>query len=320
MYYTGHSTDLAQNKGKRTMEIGDIQRVLVIGAGTMGQQIGLQCAMHGSDVILYDIAPDALKKARNQMQTYATQLVAEAHLTQEQAHVALGRITATTDPKHAAAEADLLSESVPEDPELKARVFSQFNQLCPPHTIFTTNTSTLLPSMFAEATGRPSQFAALHFHTYVWASNVVDIMPHPDTSQETMALLRAFARQIGQIPIVLKQESHGYVFNAMLNAVSQAALTLAANGIASAEDIDRAWMIVMKMPVGPMGILDNVGLETAWHINQYWANATKDPQLQKNADFLKQYVDQGRLGVKSGQGFYTYPNSAYQQPGFLSDE
>ena len=301
------------------MKIGDIQRVLVIGAGTMGQQIGLQCAMHGYDVILYDIAPDALEKARNQMQTYATQLVAEAHLTQEQAHVALGRITATTDPKHAAAEADLLSESVPEDPELKGRVLAQFHRLCPAHTIFTTNTSSLVPSMFVEAAGRPAQLAALHFHQNVWDSNVVDIMPHPGTAPETVELLRSFALRIGQIPIILKRENHGYVFNAMLNALNRAALSLAARGVASVEDIDRAWMGVMKTGVGPFGILDHVGLQTAWQITQYWADALNDPELQANASFLRAYLDQGRLGVKSGHGFDTYPNPAFARPGFLTD-
>jgi 3-hydroxybutyryl-CoA dehydrogenase len=201
---------------------------------------------------------------------------------------------------------------------LKSNVFAQFNQLCPTRTVFTTNTSSFVPSMFAEASGRPGQFAALHFHHEVWVSNVVDIMPHPGTAQETVDLLRAFAGRIGQIPIVSQKENHGYVFNAMLNALNDAALTLAANGVAKVEDVDRAWMGVMKMPIGPFGILDGVGLDTAWDITQHWATVLGDPQLQKNADFLKQYIDQGYLGAKSGRGFYTYPNPAYQRPGFLS--
>ena len=299
------------------MKIEDVRRVLIVGAGTMGQQIGLQCAMHGYDVMLYDIAPEALETAAAQVRAYVEQLAAGGRLTQEQADAVLARIHTTDDPQEAAAEADLLSESVPEDPELKGQVFAQFNKLCPPHTIFTTNTSSLIPSMFAQVTGRPAQFAALHFHQYVWESNVVDVMPHLGTSKETVELLYAFAKRIGQIPILCKKESHGYVFNAMLNAVNRAALTLAANGVVSVEDIDRAWMGVMKMPVGPFGILDHVGLQTAWDITRHWAEELRDPQLQANADFLKRYVDQGRLGVKSGRGFYTYPNPAYEQPGFL---
>lgn len=105
----------------------------------------------------------------------------------------------TTDPK-IASQADLVSEAIPEDPKLKGEVFAQFNQLCPAHTIFTTNTSTLVPSMYADATGRPDRFAALHFHVYVWISSVVDIMPHPGTAVATLNLLEAFALRIGQIP------------------------------------------------------------------------------------------------------------------------
>jgi 3-hydroxybutyryl-CoA dehydrogenase len=286
----------------------------------MGQQIGLQCAMYGYKVILYDVTQDALETAAAQVKAYTGHLVVGGRLTEEEANATLARIETNNDAEQAAAEADLLSESVPEDPELKGRVFAQFNQLCPPHTIFATNTSSLIPSMFAQATGRPERFAALHFHQYVWESNVVDIMPHPGTSKETVELLYAFAKRIGQIPIVCKKESHGYVFNAMLNAVNRAALTLAANGIASVEDIDRAWMGVMKMSIGPLGILDHVGLQTAWDITKHWAKELRDPQLEANAGFLKRYIDQGRLGLKSGQGFYTYPNPAYEQPGFLIGE
>jgi 3-hydroxybutyryl-CoA dehydrogenase len=301
------------------MKIDDVQRVLIVGAGTMGQQIGLQCAMHGYQVSIYDIDPEMLDTATAQIKMYAGQLVATGRLTEAEAKAALIRITTTADPAEAA-QADLLSESVPEEPELKAKVFAQFNQLCPDHTVFTTNTSMLLPSMFAEATGRTAQFAALHFHQVVWESNVVDIMPHPGTNPETVALLQAFAKRIGQIPIVLQKEHYGYVFNSMLGALNRAAISLAANEVASIEDIDRAWMGVMKMPIGPMGILDLVGLKTAWDITDFWARTLNDPELQTNAAFLKKYVDRGQLGLKTGRGFYSYPDPAYQQPGFLEGE
>jgi 3-hydroxybutyryl-CoA dehydrogenase len=300
------------------MRIEDIRRVLIVGTGTMGQEIGLQCARYGYEVVLYDTAPAALEKARVRHQSILAHLVATDQLTPEQAEATLSRITSTLDPGKAASQIDLLSESVPEDPELKATVLAQFNELCPPHTIFTTSTSTLVPSMFAAVMGRPARFAAFHFHHEVWVSNVVDIMPHPGTAEEVVELLYAFARRIGQIPIICRKEHHGYIFNAMLNAMNTVALTMAADCIASVEDIDRSWMGVMKMPLGPFGILDGVGLDTVWHITAYWAKTQGDTQLQKNADFLKRYVDRGYLGVKSGRGFYTYPDPAYQQPGFLT--
>jgi 3-hydroxybutyryl-CoA dehydrogenase len=250
------------------------------------------------------------------IQGYVDSLVTQGLLPAPQAASALGRIHSTTDPQ-AAAQADLVSESIPEDPILKGKIFAQFNALCPPNTIFTTNTSTLLPSMYAGATGRPDRFAALHFHGYVWISNVVDIMPHPGTSEETLDLLEAFARRIGQIPIRLAKEANGYVFNAMFSALLRAAISLAARQVTSFENVDRAWMGVMKTPVGPFGMLDQVGLETAYDIAQYWATAFNDAEMQANVKFLKTYVDQGWLGVKTGRGFYTYPNPEYQKPDFV---
>ena len=105
----------------------------------------------------------------------------------------------------------------------------------------------------------------------------------------------------------------------MFSAVNREALALAANGVATVEDIDRAWMGIMKMPIGPFGMMDLVGLDTVWHISQYWARrAFFMRQLKKNADFVKPYVDRGWLGMKSGRGFYTYPNPAFQQPGFVT--
>ena len=189
------------------MKIGDIRCILVIGAGTMGQEIGLQCAMCGYDVVLYDISSSKLETAMTKVKTYADQFAIEQRLTREEVDATLARIVTSIDPCKAAATADLVSESIPENLKLKRKVFAQFNKLCLPHTIFTTNSSTLVPSMLAKATGRPAQFAAFHFHLHVWDNNVVDIMTHPGTDEETVVLLKSFARRIGQIPIFLKKEN-----------------------------------------------------------------------------------------------------------------
>jgi 3-hydroxybutyryl-CoA dehydrogenase len=114
---------------------------------------------------------------------------------------------------------------------------------------------------------------------------------------------------------------NGYVFNAMFSAVNREAIAMAAQGVASIEDIDRAWMRVTKSPYGPFGALDAVGLDTAWQITDYWARElASDLQLRRNADFLKAYVDRGDVGVKSGQGFYSYPQPAFARPGFTEGE
>jgi len=303
-------------KGETSMKLEEVKKVLIIGAGTMGQQIGLQCAMHGYETVYYDLSRQILDKAMERVARLARWYESTGRIPAGGLEEVLARISSSADPKEAATDVDFVSESVPEDPELKAKVFAQFNELCPERTVFTTNTSMLVPSMFAEASGRPDRLCALHFHD-LRATTVVDVMPHEGTSPEVTELVRAFARSIGCIVIMLHRENNGYVFNTMLSSLFFSALTLASRGVASVEDIDRAWMGVTYMPMGPFGIMDQVGLSTVWTITDYWAKRTKDPQAQMNADFLKPYVERGDLGYKTGKGFYTYPNPAYQRQGFL---
>lgn len=299
------------------MEIEDVRRVAIVGAGTMGQQIGFQCAGHGYDVVLYDVDPAALEAAQGRIETYARGLEAGGAITSELRESAQARIALTANLATAARDADLLSEAVPEEPDLKGRVLAECNAACPPRTIFMTNTSTLVPSQFAEASGRADRLLALHFHLPVWINNLADVMPHPGTAPEVTQLVLAFARSIGQLPVELHREHNGYVFNSMYSALNSAAITLAQQGVASIEDIDRSWMHITKARVGPLGALDAVGLDTVWTITDYWARQLGDAQLRANAAFLKQYVDRGDLGVEAGRGFYTYPDPAYARPGFI---
>jgi 3-hydroxybutyryl-CoA dehydrogenase len=293
-----------------------IQNVLILGAGTMGQQIGYQCAACGLDVTLFDTSEEALEKALVSMAKIGKAMIAGGRITKEAGEGAMARVRTTTDSTEAGKNADLISESVPEDPKLKAKVFSSFNTICPAHTLFTTNTSTLLPSMIAEQTGRPDRFVALHFHD-VRLTNVVDIMPHPGTSKETLQAIREFVFQIDQYPIELKKEQPGYVFNTMLSQLFASAMTLASRDVAAVEDIDRAWMGIMKTPIGPFGIMDSIGLETIWKVTDYWATVTKDPQSRQNGEFIKRFVEAGDLGVKTGKGFYSYPNPDFFSPEFM---
>ena len=299
------------------MQIDDVRRIAIAGAGTMGQQIGFQCAGHGYDVVIHDVDPAALEAARVRIDAYADGLERGGVISSEVRAAAQARITLTSDLRAAAADADLLSEAVPEDPDLKGRVLAEWGAACPARTIFMTNTSMLLPSQFAAASGRAERVLALHFHLPVWVNNLADVMPHPGTEPAVTALVLAFARRIGQVPIELRRESNGYVFNAMYSALNRAAITLAQQGVASIEDIDRSWMHVTKAPIGPLGALDAVGLDTTWSITDYWARRLGDEQLHANAAFLKAYVDRGELGVKSGRGFYSYPDPAYARPGFV---
>jgi 3-hydroxybutyryl-CoA dehydrogenase len=299
------------------MKIDDIKRVLILGAGTMGQQIGLQCAMYGYDVVYYDLSDEILGSALKRVAKLGSWYVSKGRITEEGLQHALARISATPDTAKAARGVDVVSESVPEDPGLKGEIFGHFHKLCPGRTVFTTNTSMLVPSMFAEATGRPEKLVALHFHD-LRANNIVDLMPHPGTDPAVIKVVHDFAVSIGQIVIMLHREHSGYVFNSMLSSLFSSALTLASQNIATVEDIDRSWMGVMHTPMGPFGIMDQVGLSTVWIIIDYWAKKAGDTQAQANADFLKRYVDKGHLGFKSNRGFYSYPNPAYTDREFLS--
>jgi 3-hydroxybutyryl-CoA dehydrogenase len=299
------------------MKAEDIKNILIVGSGTMGRQIAVICAVGGCSVAVYDISDEILEKSKGGIRKLIDFCVAGKRVTPEQGDEAFSRIRYSSDPASASADADLLSESVPEDPALKKKVFAQFNSLCPAKTIFTTNTSTLFPSMFAADTGRPEKFLAFHFHD-MRITTVVDVMPHPGTNPEVTETVARFAELMKQAPIVLKKESMGYVFNKMLSALFYAAQTIAANDIASPEDVDRAWMGVTHMMMGPFGIMDSVGIDTVHKITEYWAVKNKDPQGMKNTEFLKKYLDEGRAGQKSGLGFYKYPEPEFRKPGFVA--
>lgn len=294
--------------------------MLIVGAGTMGRQIGLQCAIFGYETILHDSSEDALSKANGGIQGIGSRLVKAGEITETNLSEALKRITVSYDLADAARDADFVSESVPENPELKIQVFSALNEMCPEETIFTTNSSSLLPSTLATGTGRPDRFCSMHFHIPVWDSNVVDIMPHPGASDATLKTVEAFARSVRQIPVIIRKEHPGYLFNSMFMALTKSALSLASNEVASVEDIDRSWMGVSKMKIGPLGMLDLVGLDTAMTISRHWGTVLNDPVNLANASFLAKYVEKGHLGMKTGKGFYEYPNPIFQDPRFLDPE
>ncbi|MCH5372513.1 MAG: 3-hydroxyacyl-CoA dehydrogenase NAD-binding domain-containing protein, partial [Planctomycetes bacterium] len=212
-----------------------------------------------------------------------------------------------------ASGADLLIESVPENLKLKREVLARFHPLCVRETIFTTNTSYLLPSSLAVASGRPERFAAFHFHVPVWHARAVDVMPHSKTLPEVTETLCELAWRIGQVPIRSRRENPGYVFNAMLHPLLLSALDLAVRGVADLEDIDRAWMAVTKMPVGPFGIIDEIGLDTVHGILTTWGRWLPGSQAKGAAALLQGYLDRQRLGRKSNHGFYCYPSPAFAE-------
>ena len=291
----------------------NIENFLVLGAGTLGLRVGLQAAISNYNVTIYDLTDEALNKAQGFQQKILKglaqrEIIQEADIAQIQARIAM-----TTSLEEACKDADFINESVTEDLQIKKELWTKVGQLCPEKTIFTTNTSYLLPSMLAEDSGRPAKFCAFHFHDVFWA-NVVDIMPHPGTDQAVTDMLFDMGKRLNQTPVFVKRESPGYIFNHMLIALIGAAGNLLTKDVASVHDVDRSWMGNFKMDMGPFGILDTVGLDTAWHI----VKARTDPKSKAFAEFLKTYVDQGKLGTKTGEGFYKYPNPEFKEKGFIT--
>ena len=291
-----------------------IKNITIIGTGNLGTRIGLQAAISGYYVIFYDISDSALEKANIVIDKIIFQLIKAGTLTDDKKQDALSRINYSTHLKSALAECDFISESVTEELAIKEKIWKQIGELAPVKTIFTTNTSYLLPSQLAYISGRPDKFCAFHFHDVFYA-RVVDIMPHPTTDPSLIPLLQELGRSLNQVPVIVKKESPGYIFNFMLMAVLGAAGRLKTKDIASIEDIDRSWMVNFHMPTGPFGILDNIGLDTAWHV----VKEREDAASQAFAKLLKEYIDQGKLGEKTGEGFYKYPKPAYRDPGFIND-
>ena len=290
----------------------EIKNITILGAGNLGSRIGLQAAISGYRVVFYDLNETAFHRTHEVVQKVLKHLVKTEKLRQGETPGIISRIFFTSDSAEAVQDADLISESVTEELTIKQKVWERFGKLSPAKTIFTTNTSYLLPSQLAIFSGRPEKFCAFHFHD-VFTARIVDIMPHPGTDPSLIPVLIALGKKLNQVPIVIKNESPGYVFNFMLMALIGAAGKLKTKNIADIEAIDKSWMVNFNVPVGPFGILDNIGLDTAWHVTL----GQKDKASVVFAALLKTYIDQGKLGEKTGEGFYKYPNPEYRQGHFL---
>ncbi|NGZ74590.1 3-hydroxyacyl-CoA dehydrogenase [Saccharibacillus alkalitolerans] len=292
--------------------------ILIAGSGVLGSQIAFQTALHGFAVTVYDINDEALNRAKARIQDLKPRYRADLGTTEEQAEAALARMTFQSDLAQAAADADLVIESVPESLPIKIEFYQKLAAVAPEKTIFATNSSTLLPSQFAEATGRPEKFLALHFANEIWKNNTAEIMKHATTDEQVFADVVEFAKAIGMVALPLQKEQAGYIVNSLLVPLLSSAQKLLVTGIADVETIDKTWMVATGAPVGPFGMLDIVGINTAYHIARTRAEHTGDAAYQAVADVLKRdYVDQGKLGKATGEGFYKYPNPSYTEPGFL---
>ncbi|HEY9570204.1 MAG TPA: 3-hydroxyacyl-CoA dehydrogenase [Metalysinibacillus sp.] len=295
-----------------------IKKVTVAGSGVLGSQIAYQSAFHGFDVTVYDITNEALETAKTRIQSLKPLYQADIGATEDQVNEAYARLHFESDLAKAVADADLVIEAIPEVVSIKTTFYTQLGEVAPAKTIFATNSSTLLPSQFAEATGRPAKFLALHFANTIWKNNTAEVMKHEGTDEAIFNEIIDFAKAIGMVALPLYKEQPGYILNSLLVPFLDAAEMLLVKEVADPETIDKTWMIATGAPLGPFAILDIVGINTAYNIVQAKAAATSDTTLEQLATMLKtNYIDKNKLGRATGEGFYKYPNPSFAAPDFL---
>jgi 3-hydroxybutyryl-CoA dehydrogenase len=290
--------------------------IAVVGAGTMGAQIALQCAVHQYPVRLYSRSAATLERAAQGQVRELEQRLAQQLITATEKERILGRIQRTTQLEEAAAGADLVIESAPEQLEIKRELFAQLDRLCAPHALLATNSSSMRVSALEDATQRRGQVLNMHFYLPVWQRPMVELMRGTATTAATMERAGRFVRALGLTPLLVRKESTGFVFNRVWRAIKKECLHLVDDGVASFEDVDRAWMIANGTAAGPFGLMDMVGLDVVRDIETVYygesgAAGDAPPQL------LLDKIARGELGVKSGKGFYRYPDPAFRRPGWL---
>lgn len=294
------------------------KNITVAGSGVLGYQIAFQSAYYGFNVTVYDINDEVLEKAKAKYNTLCEAYKRDLQATDEQLATTLKNLSYSSDLAAAVKDADLVIEAVPENPSIKIDFYHKLAQVAPEKTIFVTNSSTLLPSKFAKDTGRPEKFLALHFANSIWVHNTAEIMGHAGTDPKVFDLIVQFAKEIGMVALPLLKEQPGYIVNSLLVPLLNASMNLLVSGVADYKTIDKTWMIATGAPTGPFGILDIVGITTAYNINKMGADLTKDPLQIKAVEFLKEnFIDPNKLGISSGEGFYTYPDPAYLDKDFL---
>lgn len=292
------------------MNSPELRYITVLGAGTMGAQISHTCAIHGYDVRLVDRAPAALTAALARHEEWAAREVVDPAARA----AARERVQTFTELAPALAGTNLVIESLPEELELKQRVFAELDALCPPTVILASNSSSLRMSRIESGVTRRERVANLHF--FQRPSPAIEIMGGSATAPDTLERLRQFAASLGLRPFVLRRESTGFLYNRIWRAVKREVLRELAEGVATPDDIDRMVMLMWRWERGPCAWMDLVGLDVVRDIERVYADESGDPREAAPA-FLEAMIARGERGAKAGRGFYTYPHPAYEKPGWL---
>jgi 3-hydroxybutyryl-CoA dehydrogenase len=279
-------------------------RIAVLGAGQMGSGIAQVCAAAGYPVVLRDLDPAALDRARTAIATSLDRLLAKARITEADKAETLGRIT-TTSAAEALADVDLVIEAVTENLEVKCRIFRELSETCHASTILASNTSSISLTRLAAAVEHPERVIGMHFMNPVPMMQLVEVISARQTSRRTRDTVETLAHALGKVPVDVKN-SPGFVANRVLIPMINEAAFCLHEGLASAEEIDIVMKLGMGHPMGPLALADLIGIDTVLAIMQVLLDGFNDPKYRP-CPLLVEMVDAGHLGRKSGRGFYEYP-------------
>ncbi len=274
----------------------EIKNVSVIGAGFTGKQIAATSALNNFNVFIFDINEDFLNGAKKYING-----VLKRNKKQEMSK----NVYYYNKIEDAVKNADLIIEAIPENLELKKKIFSEIDKVAPKNSIIATNSSSIPISKIESAVERKDKLLNLHFYPPIPLHPMVDIMRGTKTTDETFEIGKIWIKNIGCHPIILKRESHGFVFNRMWHAARREALKLWAGEYADIETIDLAWKIFTGMKMGPFVLMDGIGLDVVYAVQMSYYHESGDPR-DKPPDALKEMVEKGELGMKSGKGFYKW--------------
>jgi 3-hydroxybutyryl-CoA dehydrogenase len=284
-----------------------IKKVGVIGGGFMGSGIVQVCAQSGYDVVLVARREVSLGKGLVSIDYYLNRDVEKGRISRQGRDSTRLRIKGSLSQEDLN-DRDLVIEAIPEDMERKKTVFIQMDGICPEHTIFCSNTSCLSITELAQATKRPDRVMGTHFLSPVPPSKLLELVRADTTSEETLVAMKEFGRSLGK-EILIAKDTPGFIFNYLLIALTRAAERLLENGVASAEDIDKSMTLGLGHPIGPLALADFNGLDVGYMVSRAMYERSKDPCLAPSA-MLKELVDSGHLGRKTGEGFYEYKKEA----------
>lgn len=290
-----------------------ITTVAVIGAGFLGRQIAAMCAASGREVRVMDQDPTAANKTMAFLRDYLATPIAAGKLTWDLAALS-ERITAVHTIEDAISGADLMIEAIPERLDIKREIFSAVSE-ANPHAYLATNSSSISSSELRDVVSQTDKLVNLHFFSEFWNRSMVELMGCGETSPDTILTLRKFGTSLGLFCTVVEGQSKGFIINRVWRAVKQEALKVVDEGHASPEDVDRLWALFWGIHYGPFAMMDQVGLDVVANIEDTYLSVSTDPE-DRQSHTLHELVARHELGVKSGRGFYTYPDPVFEAPGW----